>query len=674
MTIRVSTPGGATIDFPEGTDAETIQRVMAEATGTQKPQMGTVEAGLRGVAQGLTFGFADEIGGAAKGALSAVQGGGFSDAYEKGRDEIRAANKRAADEAPFAYYGGQVAGGVAVPFGAARAGAAAVRAAPGFTAPVAAGARSLGFGQLAANANAGLGARSIAGLREGAAYGALAGFGEGEGGFSERALNSGQGALVGGAIGAAAPGLVDAGAAVLRGVTTPVRAVMQPQAVGREKMAEALARDMGGEVSAGSGPTNYHSTFDRLTNRLDAGAQAGKNLMLADVGGENTRNLLRAAANQQSTGAERLRKTLDTRQGSQWARIERDLADTMGDGRSFYESVDNLVASRKAAAKPAFDRAYNQPWNVKADDDLAKFLTDRSYMRRVVEKTMENVEGMTGNNPASMKPWEFLHRVKFQIDREIASLKKGQADSKANWDLGDLVALKREYLGHIDRHNKAFGAALTKYGDDSSLISAAEDGFESALKTPVEEIRKTISGLKSTAEKEMFRVGAARAIMDRIRQGNVTRDRTENLFSSPDMQMRLRAIMPDQQSYREFQRSLVLEAKMADTRKAVQGNSTTPKQLAQADEAGQPMRMAVGAAQAATGRLEPALNLLGRTAQRFSGITPSTANAIIGAAMERDPVRVQNALSAAMRRAGNEPAARAQLAQELLSGGTSASE
>lgn len=671
MTIRVSTPGGATIDFPEGTDAETIQRVMAEASGAPKQQMGSVEAGLRGVAQGLTFGFADEIGGAAKGALSAVQGGGFSDAYEKGRDDIRAANKRAADEAPFAYYGGQVAGGVAVPFGAARAGAAAVRAAPGFTAPVATAGRTLGFGQLAANANAGLGTRSIAGLREGAAYGALAGFGEGEGGFSERALNSGQGALVGGAIGAAAPGLVDAGSAVLRGVTTPVRAVMQPQAVGREKVAEALMRDVSGEGGAQPG---YSAAFDRLTNRLDAGAQAGKNLMLADVGGENTRNLLRAAANQQSTGAERLRKTLDTRQGSQWSRIERDLADTMGDGRSFYESVDNLVASRKAAAKPAFDRAYNQPWNVKSDDDLAKFLTERSYMRRVVEKTMENVEGMTGTNPASMKPWEFLHRVKFQIDREIASLKKGQADSKANWDLGDLVALKREFLGNIDRHNKAFGAALTKYGDDSSLISAAEDGFEKALKTPVEEIRKTIAGLKSNAEKEMFRVGAARAIMDRIRQGNVTRDRTENLFSSPDMQMRLRAIMPDQQSYREFQRSLVLEAKMADTRKAVQGNSTTAKQLAQADEAGQPMRMAVGAAQAATGRLEPALNLLGRTAQRFSGITPSTANAIIAAAMERDPARVQNALSAAMRRAGNEPAARAQLAQELLSGGTSASE
>lgn len=671
MSIRVSTPGGATIEFPDGTDAETISRVMSQASGKAGPTMGALEAGARGIAQGVTFGFGDELIGAGKGVAAAVTGGSFSDAYAQGRDASREANKRAAAEQPFAYYGGQVAGGVAVPFGAARAGAAAVRAAPGVMAPVASTGRALGFGQLSANANAGLGARTVAGVREGAAYGALAGFGEGEGGVGERALSSGQGALFGGAVGAAAPVLVDAGAALARSVTTPVRAVMQPQKVGREKMAEALMRDVSGE---GGGQPGYNAAFQRLTDRMDTGTQAGKSVMLADVGGENTRNLLRAAANQQSTGAERLRKTLDTRQGSQWARIERDLADTMGDGRSFYESVDSLVASRKAAAKPAFDRAYNQPWNVKADDPLAQFLTERSYMRRVVEKTMENVEGMTGTNPAGMKPWEFLHRVKFQIDREIAALKKGQPDSKANWDLGDLVALKREYLGHIDRHNKAFGAALTRYGDDSSLISAAEDGFEMALKTPVEEIRKTLAGLKSNAEKEMFRVGGARAIMDRIRQGNVTRDRTENLFSSPDMQMRLRALMPDQQSYRAFQRSLVLEAKMADTRKAVQGNSTTAKQLAQADEAGQPMRMAVGAAQAATGRLEPALNLLGRTAQRFSGITPSTANAIIAAAMERDPQRVRSALQAAMRTAGNAQAARSQVAQELIAGSAAASE
>jgi hypothetical protein len=34
MTIRVSTPGGATIEFPEGTDTATIQRVMQQASGT----------------------------------------------------------------------------------------------------------------------------------------------------------------------------------------------------------------------------------------------------------------------------------------------------------------------------------------------------------------------------------------------------------------------------------------------------------------------------------------------------------------------------------------------------------------------------------------------------------------------------------------------------------------
>lgn len=670
MSIRVSTPGGATIEFPEGTDAETISKVMAQATGASaKPQsMGTLEAGARGVAQGVTFGFADEIYGAGKGAASALTGGGFSDAYAQGRDQMREANKQAADQNPIAYYGGQVVGGVAVPFGAARAGAAAVRAAPGLMAPVANAGRVAGFGQLSANAGGTLGARALAGAREGAAYGAVAGFGEGEGGATERALNSGRGALFGGAVGAAVPGLVDAGAAVLRGATTPFRAVMQPQAVGREKMAEALMRDVSGE---GAGQPGYGAAFNRLTQRLDAGNAAGKNMMLADVGGENTRNLLRSATNQQSTGAERLRKTLDTRQGGQWARIERDMADTLADPREFAESVGDIVARRRSEAGPNFEAAMavETPMTPRLSSVLQR--PTMQNVLQIAERRLADEGEAIGLQTRTAA----LHRAKVELDTQIGSARRAQQMGNtptAGMDLRTLTILKRDLMRAID--NPTYRRALDAYAGDSALIGAAEDGFERALTMHTEEIRQTIAGLTTEAEREMWRLGAARALAGKVRQGNVTRDRTEGVFSSPDMQMRLRAIMPNQRAFREFQRSLVLEAKMADTRKAVQGNSTTAKQLAQADEAGQPMRMAVGAAQAATGRFEPALNLLGRTAQRFSGITPSTANEIISAAMERDPVAVRRALQTAMRTAGNASAARARVAQEIMAGATSVSE
>ena len=35
MTMTVSGPGGITVDFPDGTDHDTISKVMAQATGMQ---------------------------------------------------------------------------------------------------------------------------------------------------------------------------------------------------------------------------------------------------------------------------------------------------------------------------------------------------------------------------------------------------------------------------------------------------------------------------------------------------------------------------------------------------------------------------------------------------------------------------------------------------------------
>lgn len=638
---------------------------------SEPAKMGALEAGARGVAQGLSFGFDDELVGAGKGVAAAVTGGDFAPAYEQGRDAWRAANKQAADAQPVAYYGGQVAGGVAVPFGAARAGAAALRAAPGALAPVAATGRALGFGQLSANAASGIGARTVAGAREGAAYGALAGFGEGEGGAGDRASSAARGALFGGGVGAAAPGLVDAGSAVMRGVTTPIRAVMQPQRVGREKVAEALLRDVSGEAVAQPG---YGAAFARLAGRLQSGVDADKTMMLADAGGENMRNLLRAASNQQSTGAERLRKTLDRRQANQWHRINVDVDRHLG-GLAYDAENVQRAAQQAQRAQQSYGRVYRMPLQGQAAQDIEAFISDRPFMQRLFDLTQSNVQGMRGTN-VEIPPWELLHRTRMQIDHQLRQLRRGQPDPVANWTAHDLQDLRTQFSALLERHNPHFARANLEFADDAAVLNAAEEAFDSFKTAPVEELARMMQRADAAgpAVAQAFRRGAGRSLVGDVMRGNKMRDRTENVFSSPDIEQRLEVIFPNRRQLREFQRALVLEAKMADTRKAVQGNSTTARQLAQADEAGQPMRMAVGAAQAATGRFEPALNLLGRTAQRFSGITPSTANAIIEAAMERDPQRVRAALATAMRRAGTADAARAQVAQEIMAGATSARE
>lgn len=83
--------------------------VPAEATKS----VNKTESGVAGAVQGATFGFADEVTGAVKGAYRRVtEGGSFGDQYTKARDETRQYFKEAEDANPNSYLAGQVTGGV----------------------------------------------------------------------------------------------------------------------------------------------------------------------------------------------------------------------------------------------------------------------------------------------------------------------------------------------------------------------------------------------------------------------------------------------------------------------------------------------------------------------------------------------------------------------------------
>jgi hypothetical protein len=154
-----------------------------------------------------------------------------------------------------------------------------------------------------------------------------------------------------------------------------------------------------------------------------------------------------------------------------------------------------------------------------------------------------------------------------------------------------------------------------------------------------------------------------------VRKGNANHDRTDRIFGSPDMQYRLAAIFPRASDRRAFQKKLIIEAKMADTRKALQGNSTTAKQLATMGEGMQPIRAINSVANAATGRLEPMMNHLSRyTNMATQGMTPSVANEILNIGLNRDPRAMMAIYDRAIRQAQEVPASRAALARQLMIG------
>jgi hypothetical protein len=654
-TFRVTAPDGGTyeVNAPDGaTEADAIKYLQGQMQ-QKVPSKSVAESFGRGALQGATFGTSDEIYAGVRGGLKWAGGGEFQPEYDTAIKEVRSANDKARQDNPIAYIGGEVAGGVALPMGVSGTGLRAAKTAHDLT----------------------LAGRMARAGMAGAASGGLYGFNTAEGGegpalkqFSERAVSAIPSALAGGAVGVALPPLVDAGTAVVKGASNALRASMQPRSMAAQKVGEALARDR--PDAAIDDALTYASGRLRRAQELKPGT------VLADVGGQNTRDLLRTASNMPSPANDRMKRVLDARQGNQWTRIEQDLAENLSDGNKFGERLDKLTGIVKEVGSEEFKKAYSEPWNVRKSSELGRFL-ELPYVKRLREKAIENIEGMTGKQVADapgavagageISPWEFLHRVKMQIDREITGLKTGQADSKANWDLRDLSALKRRMVDLMGTENGQFKSAMEKYGDAAGMKAALEDGLEDFAKLSAPELRQALASM-TKPEQMMYRAGISRSIFNQLEKGNITRDRTESLFSSPEMQRKLEAVFPDRRRLRDFQRSLVLEAKMADTRKAVQGNSTTARQLAQAGESGQPVDAMGAAANLGAGRYGQVLNYLSRQVQRFHGMTPEVANETINMLMSKGALGTNQELQAAIERAAREPAFRDRLTRMVLQG------
>jgi hypothetical protein len=587
------------VEAPDGATEEDVFEYAKQQFAPSK-----LESAGRGALQGVTFGFGDEIYGAAKGAYDKVLGSGdFSGTYEKERDAVRGANKRASDANPWSYFAGEIGGGVAVPFGMVGAGAKAATQAT----------------------NAGLGARSLAAAKQGTGYGAAYGFGTAEGDAGQQALSTLGGAAAGGVVGGLLPGAVSLASSAMRAPGQAVRVVTKPESVAAEKFAEARARDVGRDtVSISRDPVAQD--LARLASEKAAG-RSGQ--MLADMGGENTQNLVRAAVNMPNKRAERFNQVLNRRQAVQTRKLEDAVSKGIGAGEDYYKSVGQIIENRDKMADPMFKAAFaiETPLTPKLQGVL-----ERPTMVKLFEDVQRRMAD-EGHTFDGKRTTEIFHRIKLELDEQIGMSK--QAEKMGNrptqgYDTRTLTVLKRDFLNAID--HKPYKYALKQYAGPSALKNAADDGMDEALKEAPEQITAKLAGM-TKGEADMWRMGAARALMDRIRQGNIMRDRTKSIFDTPDMQLRLKAIFPDNKSRGEFMRTLAAERRKNRTRQAAQGNSTSVKQLTNAQEAGKSARTMVDIAGAATGRLDPLLRTLERGANFASGITPQVAAEILDLAM-----------------------------------------
>lgn len=274
--------------------------------------MEKVDAGVRGAADMLTFGFADEI--------SAGLGTGFGlmGDYDKELDRQRGIDRFDEQNNAGSRFTGQLAGGVAQGVGAAKA-----------AAPYLAG-KSAGL-------------VTGAGMGGGAIYGGAYGYGSGEGGVGNRAVNAVPNAAIGGFMGAAGP-------VVARGVGNVAKNIAG------SKAADSALRKVG--LSSQSADIIRRN----LVNDGATSPRIGPSGMLVDASPSN-RSTLDAYLQRGGRSVNAARDAIDDRASGAIRSVNATFDKAMGKPKGLGSLARSIREGTKGARSSAYNKAYNQPIN-----------------------------------------------------------------------------------------------------------------------------------------------------------------------------------------------------------------------------------------------------------------------------------------------------------------------
>lgn len=514
--------------------------------------------------QGLSFGFADEVGAAASGAVGALTGEGFGPAYDRSLKAQRENLEVFRQNNPYVGRGLEFAGGVigGGPSIARNAVEQVARVTPS-------------MGRTVATA---------------AGMGAAQGFGEGEG-LGDRLA----GAAAGGVLGGAMAGILPAALRLTRGAFGRV-AQMTGLADSEETAARLLLRAL---EQDGLTPTQ---AMQRLNQWQGQGA---KPEALFDIAGENTRRLARTAASVPGPGTERAVNYLAERQGDQATRIAGDVTENLGQSADdFFTRRQVLTQQRQTAAAPLYDRAFRIQLQPDEYGQVARFVEDpigQDALRRglrVVELEhlaegrpfdpqaygVQRVNGEWAPVEGQTPNMRLLDAVKRGFDEIVEGFRDPTSGRLNLNQYGRAVDQARgAYRATLAGMFHPYRQALEAWSGPSQAMDAMARGRGLFSLQDAEAARLATTIRNSPTEAEFFRLGVAQAIQERIASAPDGADAVKRIFGSRAKRALLRASFPDEASFNQFAAQMQREAAMYRNAQFVSPRTGSQTQLRQTD-------------------------------------------------------------------------------------------
>lgn len=571
----------------EGTTArnpKTNERIVYKG-GSWQPMTssGIGTAGKTGIAaaQGLTFGFADEIAGAG----SSLFGGD----YDKTRDRIRLSQEEFKKDYPVGSAVAELAGSVPtmlLPGGQIRGATMAAKAAR-VLAP------AVGYGALG-----GAGAsesEDISGLLQDASFGGV----------------------FGGATGVGASGVGKVfGMAGRRGKELLGKQFSVNPA--RERLAQLLERDAAASKLRRFGVNQEGPT--RAAAKLRALGQPDRAPIAAT--GENVLSELDTLSQLPGSAKQMLEDVSPNYDTSKKALVDAASEALGTKGKKYNESLDVFKAAKKAESEPFYSQL--EGLVVKVDPELDKILNKIGPARGEVEalsilsgKPMK-VSSLTVGKTIDFNSLDTIKKTLFDLASEAKNNGKTVKAGFYNEIRRELTD-KMDDLSPKDGGISVYRKAREAFGGPAAMEEAAKEG-RMAMTMQADELAEVMKNLEGS-QLDAFRIGATQSLKNQLGE-KAGQTKIIESFNTSNTKDRLRQIFGN--DFREFNKAILQEKSLKNLTKAGKGSATFKRQGTERDQ-GVAMEAIEAASSVASSNPIAQLGMLSRAYRRL-GMPENTRN------------------------------------------------
>lgn len=499
----------------------------------------------RRLAQGATFNFADEALAGLSTPLEMIKRGtldpreGYS--YAKAREDLILDDARKNTGALGT--AAEIGGGVGAGAGALRAGLTFARG----LAP-----------------NAGLLGRSAASAGDSAAFGALAGAGDGNS-MRERFNNALLGGAVGGSIGLVAPGLTSLAGQAISPIVSNIQARFNPERFARGQVARAVEE---------SGLTPNQISLD-MVQAANEGQGA---YTLADALGNAGQRMLATTTRSPGRARTDVLEFLDQRQAGQGRRLSSALAEGFDAPQTAAQTETRLAAQRSADADAAYGTARQQAGSVNVTPAIEEI--DRTLQPGVsrifnpqsniaddsIEATLRRARGLLTDGRSQVSRFEEAFRVKTELDNMIDNARPTMQRV--------LIPVRNALDRQLEQASGPYAAARNQFRQQSQAIDAVGEGRGAAMRGRTEDVIPTYATMRPD-QQAAYRAGYVDPLIAQTQGAAFGANKARPLIN--DAFADEAAVMAPGNAM--MQRRIGRENTMFQTRHASTGNSKTAENL-----------------------------------------------------------------------------------------------